>query len=167
MTQRLCNEYQYEDNEESSNPSNTINSSKSQVRANPRYDRNPHDEASDMLCKILNMSNANETSTATNALNADDNSDSDISYWSEDERTILKAYYDNERDDVNDHNDGSDDEILLEKYVMDLCQTANSNTTIVGLPVPAAASLTPPPRPSLLSSSSCTSSSSASASSAQ
>lgn len=159
MTQQLCNEYQYEDKEESSSPSPTNNLNKLQPQTQPpQYEQSSHDEATEMLAKILNMSNANETSTTTTKLlNTEDNSDSDISYWSEDERTILRAFYENEMEDENDQ-DNDNNEILLEKYIMDLCQPSNntSYTTTSLLPLP------PPPSASSPSSYSSAASSSSS-----
>ncbi|KAK4514935.1 uncharacterized protein ATC70_002542 [Mucor velutinosus] len=129
MTQQLCNDYQYEDKEESSPPPSNNSSNPPAQNFSP-YEQTSHDEATEMLTKILNMSNANEvyTSIPNMPANADDNSDSDVSYWSEDERTILRAFYENEREDGNEQNDEDNDEVLLEKYIMDLCQTTNNTT---------------------------------------
>lgn len=159
MTQQLCNDYQYEDREESSSPP-TNNPSNPPAQSFLQYEQTSHDEATEMLTKILTMSNANETSTSTAnpPANTDDNSDSDVSYWSEDERTILRAFYENEKEDGNEQNDEDNDEILLEKYIMDLCQ--NTNNTAKSLLPPL--SLTHAPQPSSSSPSSYVSASSSS-----
>lgn len=159
MTQQLCNEYQYEDNEESSPPP-TNHSSNPLSQNFSQYEQPPHDEATEMLTRILNMPNANETSSSTTHVptNTDDNSDSDVSYWSEDERTILRAFYENEREDGNEQNDEVNDEVLLEKYIMDLCQ----NTSNTAKPLLPPLSLTQTPQPSSLSPSSYASASSSS-----
>ncbi|OAC99563.1 hypothetical protein MUCCIDRAFT_114757 [Mucor lusitanicus CBS 277.49] len=159
MTQQLCNEYQYEDREESSPPP-TNHSSNPPAQNFSQYEQPPHDEATQMLAQILSMSNANETSSSTTHVPAttDDNSDSDVSYWSEDERTILRAFYENERDDGNEQNDEDNDEALLERYIMDLCQTTGS--TAKPLLPPLSLTQAPPPSSSPQSSYASASSSS-------
>jgi hypothetical protein len=94
MTQRLCNHQQTKD---TSPPTE-------------QYDN----EASEMMARILSMSKPSRSEQPTK----EDEDEEDVCYWSEDEYTVLKAFYENENPDEQEEQD----EKRLEKYLLDICQ---------------------------------------------